>query len=655
MKTLVIVESPAKAKTIEKYLGSDYKVMSSVGHIRDLATSGPGGLGIDVENDFLPSYKYITGKKKVVTELLNMQKKVDRVLIATDPDREGEAIGWHLAEVLNLDYEKNNRIVFNEITKSAVTAGIENIQKLDIDLVHSQESRRIIDRIIGFKLSALLKKKIKVQSAGRVQSVALRMIVEREEEINKFIAKEYWTLSAIYQDLELEYEKNKDKISSEKVQKLIQKMGKNKMLRVQDIKVKTKKQNPYRIFTTSTLQQTAASKLHFPSRKTMQVAQKLYEGIDVGNGLEGLITYMRTDSTRISSEIASTVYSMIKMEYGKEYVGVYGQKKINGQDAHEGIRPTNIYNTPEKIAAKLSAEQLKLYTLIWKRTVSALMKAATLETTTYVFEHQKKVKFKTSYTVDLFDGFKILETKKKKPVRHDFVLNQEIEVEKFVTTQHFTQPRARFTEASLIKELEENGVGRPSTYATIIDILKKRNYVVVDQKAFSPTEDGILVVDQLRAFFEEFINVKYTAELEEKLDDIAVGETTESKTLNEFYQFFKPLLENANQNMEVIGNEEVGRKCPECGQKLVQRKSKFGMFVGCSNFPKCKYNEIKNEVFAPCPKCKTGEIIAKKTRRGKDFFACNRFPKCDYAVWNKEDIGKEMPEKKKVQKNKSKK
>ncbi len=644
MQTLVIVESPAKAKTIEKYLGEDYKVLSSVGHIRDLATSGPGGLGIDVENNFNPDYKFISGKKKVVNELIKEKKKSFEVLIATDPDREGEAIGWHLAESLDLDVNEKNRIIFNEITKSGVQKGIKNVRKLDMDLVHSQESRRIIDRIIGFKLSALLKKKIKEQSAGRVQSVALRMIVEREEEIRKFVPVEYWTIEGFYKDLILAYEKNDKKLSKEEIFDVFDKLDNDKNLTVTDIKEVKKKVKPYKIFTTSTLQQTAVNRLNFSSKKTMQVAQKLYEGIDVGKGLEGLITYMRTDSTRISPDIEKTIYAFINENYGKEYVGFYIQKtSSNAQDAHEGIRCTNVNNTPKKIKKFLSDDEYKLYNLIWKRTVQALMKEANTLTKTYILEHESKALFKTSNTIDVFEGWKILNEEKSNSKEINLKIDENIKVEEFKKEQHFTQPKPRYSEAKLIKELEENGVGRPSTYASIIDILKKRNYVNLEKKAFIPTPSGELVTKKLKEFFDSFINVKYTSKLEEELDLVAEGKEEEKQLLDKFYNYFMPLLEEANNNMEKIADEEVGRSCPECGEPLVKRKSKFGSFVGCSAFPKCKYNEIKVEEVADCPKC-DGKIVEKKTKRGKVFYACNQFPKCDYAVWKKEDIGKDIKE-----------
>lgn len=648
MQTLVIVESPSKAKTIEKYLGKDYKVLSSVGHIRDLATTGQYGLGVDVTSDFKPEYKFIKGKKKVFNELVKEKKSSIKVLLATDPDREGEAISWHLAEVLNLDFSLENRIVFNEITKQGIEKGMKDIRKIDLDLVHSQESRRIVDRIIGFRLSSLLKKKIKAQSAGRVQSVALRMIVEREEEIQKFIPKEYWKLLAEYKKLEFDYEKNSKKLEKKEIDKLFDKLGDDKKLKVIDIVEKTKKRNPYKIFTTSTMQQTASSRLNFTSKKTMQVAQKLYEGKDIGSGLVGLITYMRTDSTRISSDIEKNIYGFISGKYGKEYVGYYIQKKISGsQDAHEGVRPTDVNNTPDKIKKYLTSDEFKLYKLIWTRTVMAHMKAADIKSKTYKLEHTSGIIFQTTSSSVTFSGFLVLDETNEKFNEINLKKDEEISVDKFKKTQHFTQPKPRFTEAKLIKELEENGVGRPSTYATIIDILKKRNYVTVEKKAFIPTDEGILVTQKLKEYFKDFIDVKYTAGLENELDKVADGKKKELDLLTEFYNYFTPLYDNANEKMEKIESQKIGRKCPECGKDLVERKSKYGTFIGCSGYPECKYNEIEKKIITKCPKCKEGNIIEKFTKKKKIFYACDRFPACDYAVWNKEDIGKKMTNDKK--------
>ncbi len=470
------------------------------------------------------------------------------------------------------------------------------------------------------------------------------MIVEREEEIRKFVPVEYWTIEGNYKNLVLSYEKNDKKLKKEEIFEIFDKLENDKLLNVKDIKEVKKKVKPYKIFTTSTLQQTAVNKLNFSSKKTMQVAQKLYEGIDVGKGLEGLITYMRTDSTRISQDIEKTIYGFINENYGKDYVGYYIQKtSSNAQDAHEGIRCTNVNNTPEQVKKYLSSDEYKLYNLIWTRTVQALMKEASTLTKTYILEHKSKAIFKTSNTIDTFKGWKLLNEEKANSKEIDFNINDDIKVEEFIKEQHFTQPKPRYTEAKLIKELEENGVGRPSTYASIIDILKKRNYVTLDKKAFYPTESGELVTNKLKEFFESFINVNYTSKLEEDLDLVAEGKAKEEELLNKFYDYFIPLLEEANENMEKICDEEVGRSCHDCGKPLVKRKSKFGNFVGCSGFPTCKYNEIKVEEVADCPKC-DGKIIEKKTKRGKLFYACNKFPKCDYAVWKKEDIGKDIEE-----------
>lgn len=646
MKYLVIVESPSKAKTIEKYLPKGYKVLSSVGHIRDLAKTGPGGLGVDVENEFEASYTYITGKKKIVNELKKAQKDTDFVYLATDPDREGEAISWHLAQELGLDINEENRVIFNEITKAGVQKGMENVRKIDMNLVNSQEGRRIIDRILGFKLSKLLQRKVKEKSAGRVQSVALRLIVEKEEEIRAFEPIEYYKINAYYKELILEHVNNDKKMKPKIAKEIFEKLQNDKKLLVSEQIKKEKKQNAYLPFTTSTLQQTASTTLNYPSRKTMQVAQKLYEGIELENGLEGLITYMRSDSTRLADDFVKSTKAYVDAIYGKEYVGVYRKTKAkaNQQDAHEAIRPTNVNHTPEKMKKFLNNDQYKLYNLIYIRAVASLMKPAILETNTFKFMHSTKEQFKTSQTKILFEGYKKVYSIESKEEKKDlyFELNSEIVVDKFESKQHFTKPPARYSESKLIKELEEKGIGRPSTYASIIDVLKLRNYVDLENKAFVPTKSGELVIGKLKEFFGDFINVTYTNDMETKLDEIAEGEYDKIKLLHQFYDYFIPLLENADENMENMQAEKTGEKCPECGYDLVKRKGRYGEFIACSNYPECKYiKQDKQEVIAKCPKCKEGNIIAKYTKKKKEFYACDRFPKCDYAVWKKEDIGKE--------------
>ncbi len=656
MQKLVIVESPAKAKTIEKYLGKDYKVLSSVGHVRDLATSGPGGLGVDVEDGFKASYKYITGKKKVVTELKKEAAKSDFVYLATDPDREGEAISWHLADELGLDVEELNRVVFNEITKGGVETGMEHIRSIDMDLVNSQESRRIIDRILGFKLSKLLQQKIKEKSAGRVQSVALRIICEREEEIDAFIPLEYYKILAIIGELELDYIENDKKISKEEALAIYETL-KEKSLDVVDKKVTNKKQNPYLPFTTSTFQQTAVNRLGYTSKRAMSIAQKLYEGVEISGEMQGLITYMRTDSTRLSPDFSKYAMGYIKGNYGENYVGFVRKTKndSNSQDAHEAIRPTSVNLTPAVVKPYLSAEQHKIYTLIYNRAISSLMAPAQMETSTYIFESSSNVQFKASSTVTKFDGYKkVYNADSQDKPELEFTVGETVSVDEFECNQHFTKPPARYSEAKLIKEMEEKGIGRPSTYAATIDVIKQRGYVLYEKKQFIPTDSGKLVTTKLKEFFIDFIDVDYTRNLENELDLVASGDEQKVELLTKFMTDFEPLLENAQENMEKIEAEKTGNICPECGSDLVMRKGRYGQFEACSNFPACKYIvQEEKESLGDCPKCEDGQVVEKLTRRGKAFYGCDKFPKCDYAVWNKEDIGKIIEQPKRATKKKA--
>lgn len=640
---LVIVESPAKAKTIEGYLGSDYQVLSSVGHIMDLATSGPGGLGVDVENDFHPTYKVISGKKKVINELYKAALKADQVYIATDLDREGEAIGWHLANQLELDLNDKNRIVFTEITKNGILKGLEEPRKLNMDLVHSQETRRIIDRIMGFKLSGLLKNKIKVKSAGRVQSVALKMIVEREEEIKNFVSEKYAKLFATYKDLEFEYVKNDKQVGVDEINKLLD-SSQNQDLEVISKTTKEKKDNPKAPYITSTFQQDAINQLKFSSKKAMSVAQKLYEGIEINGKLQGLITYMRTDSYRLSADFIKATKDYINQEYGSEYVGDYkGRKNKNAQEAHEAIRPTNINLHPDSIKGFLTPDQYKVYKLIYNRSLACVMSPAKQEVTTYKFKNEAGVEFKFSYTKYPFLGYRKLNPPEVKEYS-DFNEGEVLNKIKYHITEHETQPQPRYTEARLIKELEENGVGRPSTYATIIDILKRRNYVEVVDKKFVPTEDGVLVTTSLDKFFNNIINVDYTASLEQELDEIAEANKSELEVLNDFYSTFIKQYDVAYKEMEKVAPKLVGEKCPECGSDLVERKGRYGVFVGCSNYPSCKYIKTSDKnIVADCPKC-DGKIVKKLTKRGRVFYGCDNYPDCDYAVWKLEDLNKENKE-----------
>ncbi len=644
MYNLVIVESPSKAKTIEGYLGKDYKVVSSVGHIRDLATTGPGGLGIDVENNYQPEYKAIRGKKKVINEIVKLAKKADKIYIATDPDREGEAIGWHLADEIGLDLNESNRIAFLEITKNGVQKGLNEVSTLDMDLVHSQETRRMIDRIMGFKLSKLLQKKIKAKSAGRVQSVALRMIVEREVEIREFIPEEYWKLFAISGEKELAYVKNDKKVSKEEIAKLYDLVNNCMSLVVSDIKTTKKKQQPKVAFTTSTLQQTAINRLSFSSKRTMMTAQKLYEGIEIEGKHQGLITYMRTDSIRLSSDFVNDTQKYIKNEFGEDYVGKYGvkAKKENVQDAHEAIRPTNLKLTPSKVKPFLEPDQFRLYELIWKRTISAIMAPAQLQTDKYVFTSENGVDFKASNTKVLFDGYRRLfidQEIEDLNNEFDYVLNQEVKIDEYKKTQHFTQPKPRYTEARLIKTLEENGVGRPSTYSSIIETLKTRNYVEVNERRFVPTESGELVVNRLIEYFGDLVNVEYTSHMESDLDLIAEAKKEQLDVIDNFYHKLEDLLVYAEEHMEKIEAEKTGELCPECQSDLVIRKGRYGDFVACSNFPKCRYiKQDEDKIHGTCPECDEGQVVEKKTKRNKIFYGCNNFPKCKYAEWELDKV-----------------
>lgn len=643
MKKLVIVESPAKSKTIEKYLGSDYKVVSSKGHIRDLATTGKFGLGVDIENNFKPNYIPIKGKKKDITSLKKLCKESDVVYLATDPDREGEAISWHLYDELGLKDDVYERVVFNEITKPVVTEAINNPRKIDMDLVKSQETRRILDRIIGFRLSKLMRSKTGGKSAGRVQSVALKLIVDREREIEAFIPEEYWTIEADFKDFKAELSKYKNKkieIKNEKeADDILSKLSKS--FTISDIEEKEKNKKSREVFKTSTLQQVAANKLNFPSSKTMRVAQKLYEGVDIGSETVGLITYMRTDSVRLSPIFTDATFKYIEENFGKKYVGKikFGKQTANMQDAHEGIRPTDIYKTPDSLKKYLSTDEYKLYKIIYDRALASLMADAKYNVTTISLDNEGYL-FKASGSTLIFDGFlKVYNGYEEEednilPNFKDYKSNVLVanEVNKL---QHFTKPAARYTESTLIKELESLGIGRPSTYATIIATLKDRDYVTVVDKKFIPTETGIVTTDKLQEFFSKLVNVEYTAAMEDDLDKIANAEVDYIKLLTNFYNEFEPLVETAFKNMEKKEAETTGESCPECGGDLVKRHGKFGEFVACSNYPTCKYikkEEKKIKEYMKCPKC-DGTIVEKKTKRGKTFYGCNNYPKCDFASW----------------------
>lgn len=646
-KKLVIVESPHKSKTIEKYLGKDFKVVSSVGHIRDLSTSGKYGFGVDIDNNFKPDYKIIKGKAKLVKELKKDIKDADFVYLATDPDREGEAISWHLYDTLGLKEENYDRIVFNEITKKAVLDSFNKARKIDDNLVKSQETRRILDRIIGFRLSKLMQSKTGGKSAGRVQSVALKLIVDREIEIEAFIPEEYFEIEAKFNDFDAKldtYNHKKIEIKKESEAKEILSKLSN-AFKIESIDKKEKAKKSKFPFTTSTLEQEASTKLGFTSKKTMMIAQKLYEGINLKDGAEGLISYMRTDSVRLSDEFIKETYGYIKDNYGSEYVGYVkkSNKTENVQDAHEAIRPTNINNNPEKIKEYLTNDEYKLYSLIYYRALASLMKDAKVEATTVILDNNN-YQFKVNGQILIFDGY--LKVYSKYEDSEDKVLpdfsnykSNVLVANTIEYTSHTTKPPARYTESKLIKEMEELGIGRPSTYAKTIDTIEERGYVKVIDKKFIPTEVGIETTDKLQEFFKDIINVEYTKNMEDDLDKIAEGNMEWNKLLSIFYQEFEPKVEVAFKDMEKKVPEETGELCPNCGSPLVIKQSKYGKFTACSNYPTCKYiksNKEEKEVkeIISCPKC-DGKILEKKTKRGKIFYGCSNYPKCDFASWDK--------------------
>ena len=650
-KNLVIVESPSKSKTIGKYLGNEYKVVSSKGHIRDLATSGKFGLGVDVENGFTPNYVPIKGKSSVINELKKDVKDSNLVYLASDPDREGEAIAWHLKDALGIKDDNYKRVRFNEITHDKILEAMKNPTKIDDDLVKSQETRRILDRIIGFRLSKLLQRKIGAKSAGRVQSVALKLIVDKEREIEAFIPEEYWTITAIFKDYEAELFKYKeDDIelhSKEEADAVLNKISDK--FTVESIEKKEKARKSKFPFITSTLQQEASTKLGFPAKKTMSIAQKLYEGIDLENETVGLITYMRTDSIRLSEDFVKPAMKYIEENYGKKYIGYVKKTKKteNVQDAHEAIRPTSVLREPLKIKQYLTSDEFKLYSLIYKRTLASLMADASVNQTTIVFDNNN-YKFKTVGSILIFDGY--LKVYKDYESNEDKILPEIGDKEVAITnnvdcSQHFTKPPARYSEAKLIKTLEELGIGRPSTYATIIDTIKSRGYVDLVEKKFKPTEIGIETTDKLQDYFSDLINTDYTKNMEDDLDSIAEGKLVWNKVLQDFYDIFEPRVEKAFSDMEKKAPVETGEKCPECGNPLVIRKGKYGEFVACSNYPECKYikkEEKEDIIICDCPNC-DGKIIEKKSRRGKIFYGCNNYPKCKTAYWDK-PINEKCPE-----------
>lgn len=650
-QTLVVVESPAKAKTIEKYLGKNYLVRASMGHLRDLPKSQ---FGIDVEHDFAPKYINIRGKGDLIKELKKAAKNAAHIYLASDPDREGEAIAWHLAYILGIDASRDCRIIFNEITKPAIQEAIKNPQPINLDRVDAQQARRMLDRIVGYKLSPLLWRKVrKGLSAGRVQSVTVKLICDREKEIRDFVSEEYWTISLKLRkkrsrlfEAELTAIDGKkpalpDKAAATRAAEELAR----EIVKVSEIKRRERQKKPAPPFNTSSLQQDAARKLGFTSRKTMMLAQQLYEGISLGRkGPAGLITYMRTDSTRISSLALEETRAFVRERFGTAYLppraNLYAAGK-NAQDAHEAIRPTSIARTPEEAAPFLTADQFKLYTLIWQRFVACQMSPAIYDTLSVLLTAGARYQLRASGSQLKFAGFTAIydgpEGKKEKDVvLPEMAAGDALDTMNVLPQQHFTEPPPRYNEASLVKTLEEKGIGRPSTYAPIIETILARGYVIRMDKQFHPTELGFVVVDMLEEYFKNIVDVKFTANMETELDEIADGKLTKNRLLEDFYGPFEKTLEKAD---EAIGHVEMPVEvsdvpCELCGRMMVVKQGRYGKFLACPGFPECRNTKpILKETGAKCPKC-GGSIVERRTRRGRFFYGCRNYPACDFVTWD---------------------
>ncbi|HGA0013653.1 TPA: type I DNA topoisomerase [Streptococcus agalactiae] len=652
-KNLVIVESPAKAKTIEKYLGRNYKVVASVGHIRDLKKSS---MSIDFENNYEPQYINIRGKGPLINDLKKEAKKAKKVYLASDPDREGEAISWHLAHILDLDKEDRNRVVFNEITKDAVKNAFVEPRQINMDLVDAQQARRVLDRIVGYSISPILWKKVKKGlSAGRVQSVALKLIIDRENEIKAFQPEEYWTIDGSFKKGTRKFnatfyglDGKKFKLSNNEDVKTVLKRIKTDEFLVEKVEKKERRRNAPLPYTTSSLQQDAANKINFRTRKTMMIAQQLYEGLSLGTaGHQGLITYMRTDSTRISPLAQNEATEFITNRFGANY-SKHGNKVKNAsgaQDAHEAIRPSSVNHTPESIAKYLDKDQLKLYTLIWNRFIASQMTAAVFDTMK-VNLTQNGVTFIANGSQVKFDGYMAVynDTDKNKMLP-DMEEGESVKKVNTNPEQHFTQPPARFSEASLIKTLEENGVGRPSTYAPTLETIQKRYYVKLAAKRFEPTELGEIVNSLIVEFFPDIVDVTFTAEMEGKLDEVEIGKDQWQKIIDEFYKPFEKELAKAETEMEKIQikDEPAGFDCELCGSPMVIKLGRYGKFYACSNFPECHNTKaITKEIGVICPICQKGQVIERKTKRNRIFYGCDRYPECEFTSWDK-PIGRTCP------------
>ncbi len=660
MADLIIVESPSKAKTLKNYLGNGYNIVASKGHIRDLPAAR---LSVDVKRDFAPKYSIVKGKEKLVKELKSAVAGSDEVYLATDPDREGEAISWHLAEVLELDLSKLNRVTFNEITKTGVRNGMANPRKVDLDLVNAQQARRILDRLVGYKLSPFVSQKIRRGlSAGRVQSVAVRMIVDRENEIRAFVPEEYWTLEAKFlhsrKSLVASFygdESGKIELKTEEQTRKIISDLEGAEYYISSLKNGTRKKNPAPPFITSTLQQEASKRLGFRAERTMKIAQELYEGVDIdGHGATGLITYMRTDSLRISEEARQATDAFIKENFGDKYIPEkprYYKSRSNAQDGHEAIRPSSVYLTPETVKKNLTTEQYKLYKLIWNRFVASLMASCVQNTQKLEIRstmsgqpEEKYYSFTASGYSVKFDGYTVLydigdndEEKSKLP--DGLKSGDAVRFKEFNEQQHFTQPPARYTEESLIKTLEENGVGRPSTYATIISTIVKREYVSRKAKQLVPTELGEAIINLLKDKFRNIVNIKFTAQLETDLDKVGEGEQDYIKMLHTFYDDFEVTLQKAKAEMEGVKiqlkEDETDIPCEKCGRKMIIKSGRFGKFLACPGYPECKTTKpYVLETNATCPLC-GGKVISKKSKKGHTFFGCDNWPGCNFMTWDK--------------------
>ncbi|GAB6988903.1 type I DNA topoisomerase [Paenibacillus pini] len=655
--SLVIVESPAKAKTIGKYLGSKFIVKASMGHIRDLPKSQ---IGVEVENDFNPKYITIRGKGSILKELKDASKKVKNVYLAADPDREGEAIAWHLAHALDLNQDESCRVVFNEITKQAVKDAFKTPRKINMDLVNAQQARRILDRLVGYKISPLLWKKVKKGlSAGRVQSVAVKIILDRENEIDAFVPEEYWTITARLGKGDSVFEAKFHQLNGQKkeltreadVQEILDAI-KGSTFKVSEVKEKERQRHPSPPFTTSSMQQEAARKLNFRAAKTMSVAQQLYEGVELGKeGTVGLITYMRTDSTRVAASAQEEFKVFIQEKYGDTFVPEtpreYSKKAANAQEAHEAVRPTSVERNPDSVKQFLSRDQFRLYKLVWERFVASQMSSAILDTLSVDIAVGNAM-FRASGSKVRFPGFMKVyvegnddgttDEDKFLPVltAGDKLKKQDIEPK-----QHFTQPPPRYTEARLVKAMEELGIGRPSTYAPTLETIQKRGYVAIEEKKFMLTELGELVIEQMEQFFPEILNVEFTAHMEEDLDHVEEGSEDWVRVLAEFYESFEKRLEFAEEEMKEIEIEdEVSDEiCEKCGKPLVYKLGRFGKFLACSGFPDCRNTKpIVKDIGVTCPKCKEGHVVERRSKKGRIFFGCDRYPDCDFVSWDRPSI-----------------